>query len=129
MIVELRFPVPEAATRFDFEKVSRRDHLDIASVNSAIQLRVRDDRIVEAHAAAGSVAPIPLYLQKTSAFLHGRPISAATARTAAVVAGGEISPISDVRGSADYKRDLLQRLISIHFLTMFPERIREEDLG
>jgi len=45
------------------------------------------------------------------------------------VAGSEISPISDVRGSADYKRALLQRLLSAHFLTMFPGRIREEDLG
>ena len=129
MIVELRFPVPDAATRFDFEKVGRRDHLDIASVNSAIQLRVQDDRIVEAHAAAGSVAPVPLYLRNTVAFLQGQPISAATARAAAAVAGGEISPISDVRGSADYKRALLQRLLLAHFLTMFPGRIREEDLG
>jgi len=129
MIVEIRFPVPEAATRFDFEKVGRRVHLDIASVNSAIRLRFQDDRIVEAHVAAGSVAPIPLYLRSTAAFLQGQPISAATARAAAAVAGGEISPISDVRGSADYKRALLQRLISVHFLKMFPERIREEDLG
>jgi len=129
MIVEIRFPVPDAATRFDFEKVSRRVHLDIASVNSAMRLRLQDDRVVEAHVAAGSVAPIPLYLRKTSAFLRGQPIAAATARAAAAVAGSEISPISDVRGSADYKRDLLRHLISVHFLTMFPERIREEDLG
>jgi xanthine dehydrogenase small subunit len=129
MIVEINFPIPDAATRFDFEKVGRRVRLDIASVNSALRLRFQDDRIVEAHVAAGSVAPIPLYLRKTSAFLRGRPISAATARAAAAVAGGEISPISDVRGSADYKRALLQRLIPVHFLTMFPERIREEDLG
>jgi xanthine dehydrogenase small subunit len=129
MIVEINFPIPDAATRFDFEKVSRRVHLDIASVNSAMRLRLQDDRIVEAHVAAGSVAPIPLYLRSTAAFLHGRPISAATARAAAAVAGGEISPINDVRGSADYKRALLRHLISVHFLTMFPERIREEDLG
>jgi len=129
LITEIRFLVPDAATHFNFEKVSRRVHLDIASVSSAIRLRVRDDRIVEAHAAAGSVAPVPLFLQKTSTFLHGRPISAATAREAALVAGGEISPISDVRGSADYKRALLPRLILAHFLTLFPERIREEDLG
>jgi xanthine dehydrogenase small subunit len=129
MIVEVRFPVPAADTRFNFEKVGRRSHLDIASVNTAMQLRVRDDSIAEAHAAAGSVAPVPLYLRATSAFLQGRPISAATAREAATIAAGEISPISDVRGSAEYKRALLQHLLSVHFLMMFPERIREEDLG
>lgn len=129
MISEIRFPVPDAATRFDFEKVGRRVHLDIASASSAIQLRVRDDHIVEAHVAAGSVAPVPLYLRNTSAFLRDQPISAATARAAAAIAAGEISPISDVRGSADYKRALLPRLLSAHFLTLFPERIREEDLA
>jgi xanthine dehydrogenase small subunit len=129
MIAEILFPVPDAVTHFNFEKVSRRDHLDIASVNSAIRLTVRDDRIVEAHAAAGSVAPIPLYLKKTSAFLGGRPIAAATARGAAAEAGNEISPISDVRGSAEYKRALLPRLILAHFLRLFPDRVREEDLG
>ena len=129
MIVEIRFPAPDADTRFNFEKVARRGHLDIASVNSAIQLRVRDDRIIGAHAAAGSVAPVPLFLRKTAAFLQGRPISAATARAAADIAGSEISPITDVRGAADYKRALLKRLILAHFLTIFPGRIREEDFG
>ncbi|MCJ7795861.1 MAG: molybdopterin dehydrogenase, partial [Thermoleophilia bacterium] len=69
------------------------------------------------------------YLRKTVSFLQGQPISAATAREAAAVAGGEISPISDVRGSADYKRALLQHLLLAHFLALFPERVREEDLG
>ncbi len=63
------------------------------------------------------------------AFLQGRPISAETARAAADEAVGEIAPISDVRGSADYKRALLPRLIMAHFLTLFPEPIREEDLA
>jgi xanthine dehydrogenase small subunit len=129
MITEILFPIPDAATHFNFEKVSRREHLDIASVNTAIRLTVRDDRIVEAHAAAGSVAPVPLFLRTTSAFLIGRPISAATARAAAAEAGNEISPISDVRGSAEYKRALLPRLILAHFRRLFPDRIREEDLG
>ncbi|MBM3295071.1 MAG: 2Fe-2S iron-sulfur cluster binding domain-containing protein [Candidatus Aminicenantes bacterium] len=129
VIVEIRFPVPDAATRFDFEKVGRRDRLDIASASSAIRLRVLDGRIVEAHAAAGSVAPVPLYLRETSAFLRGQVVSAATAREAAAVAGREISPISDIRGSAGYKHALLPRLILAHFLTLFPERIREEDLA
>ena len=128
-IAEIRFEVPDADTRFHFEKVARREHVDIASVNSAIQMRVAGDRIIEAHAAAGSVAPIPLYLRETSSFLRGRTISAATAREAAAVARGEIAPISDVRGSAEYKRALLPRLILAHFLSLFPDLIREKDVA
>ncbi len=129
MIAEIRIPVPAAGARFDFEKVARRERLDIAGVSSAISLRVRDGVIVAAHVAAGSVAPIPLYLRKTSAFLQGRPITAETARAAAAVAAGEIVPISDIRGSADYKKALLPRLTMAHFLTLFPEHFREEDLA
>ncbi len=128
IIVEIRFPIPEADTHFNFEKVGRREYLDIAGASSAIRLRVQDARIVEAHVAAGSVAPIPLYLRNTSAFLQGKPISATTAREAAAIAAGEISPMSDVRGSAEYRRALLPRLILAHFLTLFPERVREEEL-
>jgi xanthine dehydrogenase small subunit len=128
VISEIRFPVPQAGAVFHFEKVCRREYLDIASVNSAIQLRVQEGRIIEAHVAAGSVAPVPLYLRKTAAYLRGRPISAATARAAAAVAGSEITPISDIRGSAEYKRALLPRLILAHFFTIFPERIPAEDL-
>jgi len=129
MVSEIRFPVPETGVLFHFEKVARRERLDIASVNSAIQVRVKDGLIVDGHVSAGSVAPIPLYLWKTSEYLHGRPVSAGTAREAAAIAAREISPISDVRGSAEYKRALLPRLILAHFLSLFPTLIREEDVA
>ena len=47
---------------------------------------------------------------------------------AAVEAMTEISPISDARGSAEYKRLLLRQLIYAHFLKLFPEIIKPEDL-
>jgi xanthine dehydrogenase small subunit len=129
MIAEILFPVPDAATHFHFEKVARRAHLDIAGVSSAIGIRVEDGRIVAARLSAGSVAPVPLFLRNTSAFLAGKTISAETARAAAALAAGEISPIDDVRGSAEYRRALLPRLILAHFLTLFPGRVREEDIA
>ncbi|MBM3312089.1 MAG: (2Fe-2S)-binding protein, partial [Candidatus Aminicenantes bacterium] len=129
MVAEIAFPVPDAATRFHFEKVGRREYLDIAGVSTAARLRVQNGRILDARVAAGSVAPVPLYLRTTSAFLEGRPVTAATARAAADMAASEASPVDDVRGSAEYRRALLSRLILAHFLTLFPERIREEDLG
>jgi len=129
VVAEITFPAPDAATRFHFEKVGRREFLDIAGVSTAVRLRVQADRILEAHVAAGSIAPVPLFLRKTSAFLEGRPVSPATARAAADLAVSETSPLDDVRGSADYRRALLARLILAHFLALFPERVREEDLG
>jgi xanthine dehydrogenase small subunit len=115
----IRFDARHRSSRFNFEKVCKRRHLDIASVNSAACLHVADNRIAEAHLSAGGVAPAPLRLARTSDYLTGRPVSAATAREAAAMALTEIAPISDVRGSAEYKRLLLRQLILAHFNALF----------
>jgi len=109
-------PLPGAADRFSFEKVSTRRHLDIAAVNSAALLRIVDGRIVRAAVSAGGVAPVPLLLRRTSALLEGREPGAAAAGEAARAAMGETSPIDDVRGSAEYRRRLLGRLVAAHVL-------------
>jgi len=115
----IRFDARHRSARFNFEKVCKRRHLDIASVNSAACLHVADGLITEAHVSAGGVAPVPLRLARTSDFLSGKPATAATAVEAAGVAQSEIAPISDVRGSADYKRLLLRQLILAHFNALF----------
>jgi len=104
---------------FNFEKVSKRTWLDIASVNSAAAIRVEDSVIVEAGLSAGGVAPIPLALVATEALLIGRSPDADTAWDAARSAAAEAKPIDDVRGSADYKRLLLRQLVLAHFQVLF----------
>ncbi len=108
---------------FSFEKVSRRTHLDIASVNSAISLRMNGDTIVECHLSAGGVSPVPLFLNRSSAFLTGRKVTRETLLQANELIQEEISPISDVRGSKEYKRLLLRQLFLAHFLKLFPGRL------
>jgi xanthine dehydrogenase small subunit len=78
-----------------------------------------DHRIISAHVSAGGVAPIPLYLKETSEFLRGQMVNAETIADANEIMQAEISPISDVRGSADYKRLLLRQLFRAHFVEMF----------
>lgn len=120
LMVWVSIPVPEHGWRFSFEKVSRRRYQDIASVNSALGLQMAGERIAVAHVSAGGVAPVPLYLKAASAFLAGKPVSPGLVREWLQVAAREIAPISDVRGSAAYKRALLRRLLTAHFLELFP---------
>ena len=68
------------------------------------------------------MAPIPLYLHQTSRALRGRALDLATAREAVRISQQEIAPISDVRGSAEYKRLLARQLLIAHFITLFPDR-------
>ncbi len=104
---------------FNFEKVSKRTFLDIASVNSAAALRIENGSIAEAGLSAGGVAPVPLALVKTESLLLGRKPDAETAWAAARCAADEATPIDDVRGSADYKRLLLRQLVLAHFQVLF----------
>lgn len=78
-----------------------------------------EHRIIDAHVSCGGVSPIPLYLKETSDFLRGQPINSETIADANEIMQAEISPISDVRGSADYKRLLLRQLFRAHFVELF----------
>ena len=60
-----------------------------------------------------------MQLRSTSDFLIGRVPDAETALGASELARSEVSPISDVRGSADYKRLLLGQLVLAHFHALF----------
>jgi xanthine dehydrogenase small subunit len=116
------FRRPAPGCLMNFEKVSMRQHLDIASVNTAAVVAMEDGIITEASVSAGGVAPVPLYLEGTSKSMLGSEICRKTALETARMAESEIRPIDDVRGSADYKRTLLGRLIIAHFHKFSPDR-------
>jgi xanthine dehydrogenase small subunit len=118
--------LPREEGRFSFEKVSRRRYLDIASVNSAAWITVRGNQIVKVRLAAGGVAPIPLFLSRASACLEGQELTDGHIEQALELAQAEISPISDVRGSEQYKRLLLRQLLLAHFQKLFPEQMHAE---
>jgi xanthine dehydrogenase small subunit len=127
VVNQIWFELPGKNSYFNFEKVSKRTHLDIASVNSAIHIKMKGSVIDEAGLAAGGVAPVPLYLRKTSEFLKGKMITEELVDDVIEIAQTEISPISDARGSKEYKRLLLGQLIRAHFIAILP-KIRTEDL-
>lgn len=120
-IYRIEFKIPHKETKFNFEKVCKRTYLDIATVNTAIRIRVDAGIIREIHLSAGGVGPTPAYLEKTCAFMTGKNLNPSLLLEANEVIQNEISPISDVRGSADYKRLLLRQLFYAHFLELYPE--------
>lgn len=128
LIESVSFEITSEKFLFNFEKVSRRTYLDIASVNSSIYLEILNGEIKEIHLSAGGVAPIPLYLKKTGNFLLNKKPEVDIIIDGAAILNEEISPISDARGSAEYKRLLLRQLFYAHFLKLFPEIINAEEL-
>ena len=104
----------------DFQKASKRRELDISSVNSALALALDNGgkTIRAARLCCGGVGPTTLLMKKTSAFLAGKPFAEATFVEAAEVLATEATPMSDVRGSADYRRDVMKNLLVKHFVSL-----------
>jgi xanthine dehydrogenase small subunit len=127
-VKSIAIPIPKKTSLFNFEKGSKRTYLDIATVNSAIQIGLKDEIVVDCYLSAGGVSPIPLFLSKTCDFLKGKSITSETILRANEVLQTEISPISDVRGSIEYKRLLLRQLFFAHFIKLFPNKLNLKDL-
>lgn len=67
------------------------------------------------HIAAGGVAPFPKYLAQTGSFLKNKKPGAEVLLNAIEIINTEISPISDARGTKEYKQLLLRQLFLAHF--------------
>ncbi len=128
LIQSISFEIPDKNTYFHFEKVSKRTHLDIASVNAAGKIIIKNNEISTAYFSLGGVAAIPKFLAKTNDFLKGKKIDTKTIKQAEKVLQSEISPISDVRGTTDYKRLLAKQLFFAHFIELFPKKIKFQNL-
>ena len=96
-------------------KVSRRRDLDISTFTAAIWTKTDGQTIVDAGIAYGAVGPVVLRLKKTEAFLRGKPLTLETMSAAGDVAVDEITPLSDVRGSADFRLQLARNVLLKYF--------------
>ena len=128
ILKSISFPVLRENEHFNFEKVSKRIHLDIASVNAAGRISLENDCVQDAHFSVGGAAAIPKYLSKTNDYLIGKIINSETVKEAEKVLQSEISPISDVRGTSDYKRLLAKQLFFAHFIELFPTKVELQKL-
>ncbi|WP_372755408.1 FAD binding domain-containing protein [Labilibaculum sp.] len=128
ILKSISFDILKSGDFYNFEKVSKRKHLDIASVNTAVKITLENDVVKAAHFSIGGVAPIPKYLFETSHFFIGKTINSKIIKQAVAILQSEISPISDARGSSEYKRLLAQQLFFAHFIELFPAKVQLQKL-
>ncbi len=120
-VEKISFLLPSPGSFFNFEKVCKRTYLDIASVNTAIHLQIKGDIIEDAGIAAGGVGPVPMFLKAASKFLKGKKVEDTLISELLLIIQSEISPISDARGTAAYKRLLLNQLVKAHLKPLTPK--------
>jgi CO/xanthine dehydrogenase FAD-binding subunit len=110
LLVELVVPAPGPRSGGQYLRHTPRRELDIAVVGVASQLTLSDGVCSKARIALAAVAPVPLRARAAEQALEGKPVTAEAIERAAELAVGVAKPISDQRGSADYRRHLVRVL-------------------
>lgn len=104
-------PAPPANSGSAFVKVARVG-ADIAKATAAVSLTRDGDKVAEAHIALGAVAPTPLAAVKAGDSLRGGTAHRDRFAEAGQIAASECSPISDVRSTEAYRRDVVATIVS-----------------
>ncbi|HVP05492.1 MAG TPA: xanthine dehydrogenase family protein subunit M [Dehalococcoidia bacterium] len=123
ILTELRLPAPPAHTGSAYVRHTPRKQMDIAVVGVAVALTLSGDTIQRARVALGAVAPTPVRAPRAEAALEGQKATAETFAKAAAAAMSDCSPISDVRGSAEFRRHLV-RVLTERMLALAATRAR-----
>ena len=101
-----------------------RVHIDLALASVAVLLEMDGEVCRNVRIAVGSVAPTPLRLREVESFLEGQEPTPDVLKRAQELARDGISPISDVRTSADYRRHITGVLLSRAISTLSQEEAR-----
>jgi xanthine dehydrogenase small subunit len=111
IITQVRFSRPDPDELLKLYKVSRRQDLDIATFGAAVRIRKAGEIITHAKVAYSGVAPTVVRLRRTEAFLQGKHFAEETFAEAGRMARTEIQPITDVRGTRDFRRRLAENIL------------------
>ncbi len=112
LLAQVILPKPDARSAGAYIRFTPRREMDIAVVGAAARLSLDGEgRITKARVALASVAPTPVRARAAEACLEGSASSDELFADAARAARGDASPISDTRGSAAYRKDLIAVLV------------------
>ena len=110
ILVELVVPSPGAHSGGNYLRHTPRRELDIAVVGVASQLTLASGRCTKARIALAAVAPVPVRATAAEQALEGQAVTPDLIKRAADLAVDAARPISDQRGSADFRRHLVRVL-------------------
>ncbi len=107
-LVALKLPPVKAGSGAAYLRFIPRNEMDIAVVGAGAYVELDADRnnFVSARVSLGAVAPKPLFIAAAGEALAGKPVNAANIEEAAKIAQAAAKPISDMRGTAEYRKHL-----------------------
>jgi carbon-monoxide dehydrogenase medium subunit len=127
LLTDIRFkPLDPATQRGIFLKLGLRRAQAIAVVNVALVLSFDGEQISEARLTEGSVAPTIIHAPEAESYLVGRTLSDEVIGQAARLASEAATPIDDVRGPAEYRREMI-RVLTRRALAAIRDRTERAD--
>jgi xanthine dehydrogenase small subunit len=111
IVARVRLPRPLPGTVQAFRKVGTREAQAISKVVVALAGRIEDGRIADLRLAAGSVAATPVRLRAAEEAVRRMAPGPEAAGRAGRAAADAVSPIDDVRSTAEYRRFALERVV------------------
>ncbi len=112
LLVQIRFPKPATGFGAAYERFIPRNEMDIAVVGvaSSVVLDATGKKFKSARVALAAVGPTPIYAKAASDYLAGKPVNDETIEQAAAMAKAAARPISDMRGTIDQRKHLVEVL-------------------
>lgn len=112
ILTEIRVPNPPTRTGTAYSKFTRRvGSMATVGVAVSVTLSTRNDTCSNARIVLGAVSPIPVRAGKAEKMLVGKVIDNGLLEEAGQAAAEEAKPISDVRASGEYRRELVKVLV------------------
>lgn len=112
MITKVFIPKPAPHSRSEYGHIGLRRAMEIDCANMTVNLTLEDDKktIKDVKLVMGSVAPKPLVSEKAPEILIGKALDEELIQKVSEAAQSEAKPISDIRASAEYRRDVIGAL-------------------
>jgi CO/xanthine dehydrogenase FAD-binding subunit len=104
LVTGFTVPIMDGDTGYHFISIGR-TALDISTISIAVTITKRDNRVSKARIALGSIAPTPLRLPEVEEYLKGKTLTDEVIREAAMMVSMGIKPITDIRASAEYRKE------------------------
>jgi carbon-monoxide dehydrogenase medium subunit len=111
LIKEIIFSKPNSNTRMGYLKLGLRNAMAISVVSVAFLMEMEKGKFKKARIGLGAVAPTPLRAYRTEEMLVGKEITAKLVNECCNEIVKEIRPISDIRASAEYRKEMTSVLL------------------
>ncbi|MCW4050438.1 MAG: xanthine dehydrogenase family protein subunit M [Candidatus Bathyarchaeota archaeon] len=111
LLTEIRFPTPPVNSASAFKRIGRRKAFTLSVVSAAAYVEMEGERCVDARVAFGSVAMTPIRASEVEDMLEDKTLTASIIAEACLAARNHVHPITDVRGTAEYRKDMCEVLL------------------